>query len=102
MSDRSFETELPEELYVTLRSIEFDNEYEGDDAAPHRTYFRFRLHIGQDAWQDYSVTVTLPYEDFSDLHQLAWTKLYSLLRNFAEVIRRKSDLCEITFKEDPS
>jgi len=94
MSDSSFETELAEKFYVSLRSI--------NDPAPHRTYFPFRLHISQHSWQDYSVTVTLPYEDFSDLHQLAWTKLYSLLRNFAEVIRRKSDLCEITFKDDPS
>ena len=98
MSDqKTLEVELVEGLNITLRSIEFDNEYEGDDGAPHRTYFVFRLHL-EEAWQDYSVTMTAPYEDFSDLHQQAWTKLYSLLRNFAEVIRRRADLPEITFK----
>jgi len=98
MPAKTFEAVLVEGLNVTLKSIEFDNEYEGDESAPHRTYFLFRLHAGE-AWQDFSVTMTAPYEDFADLHQQAWTELYSLLRNFAELIRRRAGLPEITFTD---
>src|SRR5436190_1836175 len=100
MAVKTLESKLLEGLNVTLKSIEFDNEYEGDDSAPHRTYFVFRLHL-EEAWQDYSVTMTAPYEDFAELHQQAWTELYSLLRNFAEVIRRRAGLPEITFTDAP-
>jgi hypothetical protein len=62
------------------------------------TYFVFGLHTDE-AWQDFSVTMTEPYEDFVDLHQQAWTELYSLLRNFAELIRRRVDLPEVTFTD---
>ena len=99
MPAKTFEAELLEGLNVTLKSIEFDNKYEGDESAPHRTYFVFQLHCGEDAWQDYTVTMTAAYEDFSDLHQQAWTELYSLLRNFAELIRRRAGLPEITFTD---
>jgi hypothetical protein len=100
MPAKTFEARLLEGLNVTLKSIEFDNEYEGDDRAPHRTYFLFRFHA-EEAWQDFSVTMTEPYEDIADLHQQAWTELYSLLRNFAEVIRRRADLPEVTFTDAP-
>ena len=71
MSDqKTLEVELVEGLNITLRSIEFDNEYEGDESAPHRTYFLLRLHAGE-SWQNFSVTVNAPYQDFADLHQQA-------------------------------
>jgi len=98
MAVKTLESKLIEGLNVTLHSIEFDNEYEGDDSAPHRTYFVCRLHADE-AWQQFSVTMTEPYEDFAALHQQAWIELYTLLRNFAEVIRRRADLPEITFTD---
>jgi len=98
MSLKKVEVKLIQGVNVTLQSIEFDNEYVGNESAPHQTYFVFRLHIDE-AWQEFSVTMTEPYEDFAQLHQQAWTELYSLLRNFAEVIRRSADLPEITFTD---
>src|SRR5258705_1075110 len=97
-NDKILEANFIDGTDVTLHKIEFDNEFEGNDEAAHRTYFVFRLHAGEDARQDYHVTMTEPYDDLVDLEQKAWRELYSLLHNFAEAIRRKADLPKITFK----
>jgi hypothetical protein len=42
MPSKTFETQLLDALKVTLKSIEFDNAYEGDESAPHRDIFCVR------------------------------------------------------------
>ncbi len=88
---------LLDDADVTLESIEFDNDFEGDDEHPHRTVFQFRLYLEEGVYRDFPVTMTEPYKNLDDLHHMAWQELYILLRQFAELSRRKCDAPEITF-----
>lgn len=97
MSEKIVETDLPEAVEVSLMKIDFDHEFYGGDDAPHRTYFEFRLHIDEGRI-DFPVTMTDPYTDLADLEKQAWSQAYLLLRSFAEVIRRRTDLPELKFR----
>ena len=96
MEDRFVDYDLGDGFDVTLHRIEFDQDYEGTEEAPHRTFFEFRLHI-EEGFQPFHLTMTAPHEGLADLERKAWIEAFALLRSFAEVIRRKTDLPEIKF-----
>ena len=97
MSDKLAEVDLPDGVHVTLEKIDFDHGFDGEDDAPHRTYFEFRLHIDE-GHVDFPVTMTDPYTDLANLEKQAWSQVYLLLRSFAEVIKRRSALPELKFR----
>lgn len=95
-------TPLSEEMTVTLESIEFENDYEGDEVRPHRTVFQFRLYPNVDEDHIYyqcPVTMCEPYDGLEDLRVKAWRELYIMLRQFAEWARRESDAPELAFED---
>ena|SRR5258708_35205676 len=87
-----------DEAHITLESVEFDNDYQGDDERPHRTIFVFRLYTEENVYRKFPVTMCEPYEGLDDLRLKAWRELYITFAQFAELSRRECDAPQITFE----